>query len=222
MVLTRDRELRMPGTTKVRAELPKDTRLARETAIKVRAQGEVYEVQLWKGTRPDASGEGGFGESVAVLAVYPENAPAPTDVAEVQTDRESYLNDKLVALGGDDAFAVFNPHLNAGEDYNLTSLFHLRNGRLRRVDEIATYAARAANCALSSRQALHWDVAASPTPMPPIVADVETVRAPAEIAKEDCPQRKVAERRTHERTTYRWNARQARYVKEGTATAKSP
>jgi hypothetical protein len=140
----------------------------------------------------------------------------------VQTDRETYLDDRLVALGGDDAFAVFNAHLNAGEGYYLTSLFHLRGGRLRHVAEIATYAARAANCALSSRQVLHWDVAVSPTPMPPIVADVETLRAPADIAKEDCPQRKVAKRRTHERTTYRWNAQQDRYVKEGTATAKYP
>jgi hypothetical protein len=221
VVVTRDRELRMPGTSKTRADLPAETRLTRATTVKVRAQGKSYDVDLWNGVRPDGSGdEGGFGASVAVLAVFPDGAKAPTDIAEVAADRETYLDQKVLPLGGDDAFAVFNAHLNAGEDFNLTSLFHLRDGRLRRIAEIALYAARAQHCADSTRQELAWEVMPRDGGLPDIVADVATVRAPNDVTREDCPTRKIAERRTHARTTFRWDAKQDRYVQVKAAADK--
>lgn len=221
LVITSDRELRMPGTSRERADLPAGTRLTLASSIAVRAQGKTYDVQLWDGTRPDGSGEGSFGERVAVLAVFPAGAAEPTDVAEVKTDRETYLNDKLVALGSEDAFAIFNAHLNAGEDFNIISLFHIRDGRLRRIDEIFTEAVRAANCAESFREVLHWHVTPQTDALPRIVADVETIRAPRDVTQEDCPKRKVEERRTHARTSYRWDAKQNRYVKEPPAGRKA-
>lgn len=212
LVLTRDTLLRMPGTSKARASLPAGTRLSRITSNRVRAQGKTYEVELWSGTRPDAADDGGFGESVAVLAVFPQGKPEPTDVAEVQTDRETYLRGKLVPLGNDDAFEIVNAHLNAGEDYNDVSLFHLREGRLRRIAQIGIGAQRGGDCRESFQQRIHWIVEAVGSGMPDVVADLETIRAPAEIVKEDCPGRKVRQRSEHVRTSYRWDAAKDRYV----------
>lgn len=212
LVVTRDLELRMPGTSKARATLPADTQLTRLGVLAVRAQGKAYTVELWVGDRP-ADGEGGFGPHVAVLAVFPPDATAPSDVAEIALDRETYLARKAVPLGPDDAFEIYNAHLNAGEDFNQVTLFHLRDGRLRRIAEVGTYAARGGNCAQSTRQSVAWQAQGTDA-LPPVVADVETITAPADITREDCPGRKVAERRSHARTTYRWDARQARYVEE--------
>lgn len=213
ITLTQDKELRMPGTSKARAYLPEGTQLSLTTTIKVRSQGKVYEVELWDGARPESSEEGGFGDTVAVLAVFPQGAKEPTDVAEVKQDRETYLNEKLISLGGDDAFEVYNAHLNAGEDYNITSLFHLRNGRLRRIAEIGTYSASSGKCRDSFRENLHWETQPQANGLPTVVADVETIHAP----KDDCPRGK--ERRTHKREVYRWDAAKDRYVKEA-ATKK--
>lgn len=212
IVITRDLALRVPGTSKVRADLPADTQLTRFGSLPVRAQGKVYTVELWVGDRP-ADGEGGFGPHVAVLAVFPPGATAPTDVAEVATDRETYLAKNVVPLGPDDAFGIYNAHLNAGEEFNVVTLFHLRDGRLRRIAEAGTDSVRGANCARSTRESVTWH-AQGAGPLPPVVADVETITAPADIVAEDCPGRKVAERRAHARTTYRWDARQGRYVRE--------
>ncbi|MGB0127908.1 MAG: hypothetical protein WBP72_09735, partial [Rhodocyclaceae bacterium] len=219
LVLTRDAVLRLPGTSKVRAELPAGTRLTRTASLRVRAQGKTHEVELWGGIRADSSGNGGFGESVAVLAVFPEGESAPSDVAEVQTDRETYLRDKLVSLGGDDAFEIVNAHLNAGEDHNQISLFHLRQGRLRRIGEINIGAQRGSNCQDAFRQRIHWVVEPKPGALPTIVADVETIHAPMEIVKEDCPDRKHRQSSSHARTTYRWDKARDRYVK---ATRAAP
>lgn len=210
LTITRDLALRMPGTSKSRADLPAQTALVRTGTLAVRAQGARYTVELWTGDRP-TDGDGGFGPRVAVLAIFPDGASAPSDVAEVAADRETYLAKNAVPLGPDDAFEVYNAHLNAGEDFNAITLFHLRDGRLRRIAEIGTYAGRGPNCARSSRQRVTWQVEGNDA-LPPIVADVETVTAPADVTKEDCPDRKVVERRTHARTTYRWDARQGRYV----------
>lgn len=220
LAITRDRELRMPGTSKERADLTAGTNLRPQTEIKVRAQGKVYDVELWTGERPGGDGAGGFGGRVAVLAVFPPGATAPTDVAEVAADRETYLDDKLVPLGGDDAFQIFNAHLNAGEDFNAITLFHLRDGRLRRIAESGTYAARGGDCAEATRDVLHWESVAGTDPLPNVVADLETIRAPRDVTKEDCPKRNFPEKRTHVRTTYRFDAKLDRYVKVAAAPAK--
>lgn len=214
VVLTRDLVLRMPGTSKDRADLPKGTQLNRVKAIKLRSQGKVYEVELWGGIRPEESNEGGWGNTVAVLAVIPEGAKAPTDVAEVKLDRETYLDEHLLSLGEDEAFQIFNTHLNTGEEFNITSLFHLRDGRLRRIAEIFTKGERAINCAESFTESLHWELDTKGDGMPNIVAHVEKVIAPKNVTNEDCPKRKIKERRLHSRTTYRWDGSKERYVKD--------
>jgi hypothetical protein len=214
LVLSKDTLLRMPGTTKVRADLPAGTRLSRNASARVRAQGKVYEVELWRGARPAASEDGGFGENVAVLAVFPEGERAPTDVAEVQTDRETYLHEKVVPLGQDDAFELVNAHLNAGEDFNEISLFHLRDGRLRRIAQINIGSQRGATCRESFQQRLHWSAEMAASGLPAIVADLETIHAPAEFVQEDCPGSKVRQRSEHARTSYRWDAAKDRYVAE--------
>jgi hypothetical protein len=214
LVLSKDTLLRMPGTSKVRADLPTGTRLTRSAAVRVRAQGKVYEVELWSGARPAASEDGGFGENVAVLAVFPEGERAPTDVAEVQTDREIYLHEKLVPLGQEDAFEVANAHLNSGEDFNDISLFHLRDGRLRRIAQINIGSQRGSNCRESFQQRIHWSAETAASGMPGIVADLETIHAPAEFVKDDCPGSKVRQRSEHKRTSYRWDPAKDRYVAE--------
>jgi hypothetical protein len=211
LVLTRERILRQPGTSKERSVLPEGTRISLTKTIKVRAQSKTYEVQMWEGMRPESLDNGGFGDAVAVLAVLPEGAAAPTDVAEVKADRETYLDDKPLPLGSDDAFAVSNAHLNAGEDFHVVTLFHLRDGRLRRIATENEFSA--GGCAEPFVDRLRWRTGAQAGPLPNVIAEIETIHAPKEVTK-DCEGRRPKERRTLARHVYRWDAGKDRYVAE--------
>jgi len=135
LVLADDKVLRMPGTTKQRAELPEGTALdAPWFPLTIRSQGKIFTVLHWEGERPDSSSSdnGGSGTSVAVVAVFPQGNIEPTDVAEVKQDRDTMLGE-VIKLGDEDAFVVRSTHGNSGQFYMLSDLFHLRDGRLRRI-----------------------------------------------------------------------------------------
>lgn len=209
LVLTREKVLRQPGTSKERSTLPEGTRVKLAKTLKLRAQGKTYEVQMWEGLRPEAQEDGGFGEAVTVLAVFPEGAAAPTDVAEVKADRETYLDDKPMPLGADEAFALTNAHLNAGEDFHIVTLFHLREGRLRRIATENEFSA--GGCVEPFVDRLRWHTEPGGSGLPNVIAEIETTHAPKEAVK-DCEGRKPKERRTLARHVYRWDAAKDRYV----------
>ena len=133
LVLTRDKMLRMPSTSKQRAALPKGTKLTEPwIPLTVRSEGKIYKILLLEGLRPEITEEGGWNDGVAVLAVFPQGSIEPTDVVEVKQDQATSLGE-IVSIGREDAFVVRNTHSNSEQSYALTDLFHLRDGRLRRI-----------------------------------------------------------------------------------------
>jgi hypothetical protein len=214
LVLTRDRQLRMPGTSSRRAVLPSGTRLEAPVALSVRAQGRRFTLLMWDGTRPDASDDGGFGEQVSVIGVFPDGSVEPTDVAEVRQDRETYLSGGGPSLAGDDGFTVTNTHLNAGEEYVDAGFFHLRDGRLRRIVEFSTVS-MIGRCAKAFTQSARVTTApAAGRDYPDVVASVELVRAPAS-ALADCEGPHPRETRERYQDTYRWDTTALKYVRVG-------
>jgi hypothetical protein len=199
VVLTQEKILRIPGTSKERTVLGEGTRVARQASIKVRAQGKMHEVEMWAG------------DDVGVLAVFPAGASLPTDVADVQTDRTPFLSTELISLGGEDAFTVSNSHHNAGEGFNETSLFHLRDGRLRRIAVVPTYSVMA-GCAKAYKEELVWRIEADGGELPMVIADVDRTHAPADFT--DGCKGKPKEWHEHKLVRYRWNAAKDRYLIE--------
>lgn len=217
-VLTRDKVLRMPGTTRERALLPAGTRLTLDAQWPVRADGVVYDVLLWHGVRPDlpdgSSPDGGFQQDVTVLAVFPAGQTAPQDVAEVQTDRLTFRgNPPLIALGSEDAFTLVNHHANAGQPYAAESLFHLRGGRLRRIAEVATLGQLGGPCAQTFLERVGW--AAGPGANKPTVKVTVTLTHAPRETREQCTGKPAAERVEQFADEYRWDAARDRYVRVG-------
>jgi hypothetical protein len=221
-VLAHDKILRIPGTTTERAELPADTHLQAPTAGVVRAQGRRYTLLIWDGIRPAASEAGGAGEGVSVLAVFPEGSAEPTDVAEVKLDRETYLSTEgTPRLGLDDSFTVLNAHLNAGEEFLITAIFHLREGRLRRIAEVYTHST-SGGCAQSATESLSWKTQAAGTrELPDLVAIVDVVRAPKADTK-DCDPPIPRERHERYEDVYRWDPGTKQYQRASGTLNKRP
>ena len=210
LVLARDKILRLPGTSKTRAVLPAGTHLGPPEAEVIRSQGTKYLVLLWEGARPDSSEDGGFGDAVAVLAAFPDGSGEPTDVEEVKLDRETYLG-KGPDLITDDAFTVINAHHNSSQGYASTDLFHIRDGRLRRIANFFTLSANA-SCENAFQEDLNWRVEPDGEGPPRIIALLDLVHAPARFldgcAKAPKPSTE------HFQDSYRWNAAQGRYLHE--------
>ncbi|MDS4058414.1 MAG: hypothetical protein RKP73_07565 [Candidatus Contendobacter sp.] len=211
LALTQDKALRMPGTSKTRATLPKGTTLGSPESLDVRSEGKQFKLLLWEGTRPDGGEDGGFGESVAVLAVFPEGSIEPIDVAEIKQDRDTALG-KRINLGDDDAFTVLNAHHNSNQGYAITDLFHLREGRLRHIANLFTLSSNCC-CGESFKEELHWRVEPDGTNLPRIVATIELTQAPKEFT-EGCD-RKPKPQVESFKNVYRWDAMKQRYLHEG-------
>jgi hypothetical protein len=212
LTLKRDKLLRMPGTSKARADLPEGTRMETPSAIAVRSQGKQFTVLLWNGTRPEPSEDGGFAEGVAVLAVFPAGSVEPTDVAEVKTDRETFFGEPpLLALGAEEGFTLVNAHLNAGQEYAATTLFHLRDGRLRRIADAFTLGS-AGGCENSFRENLRWRAEPDGDNPPRVIATVDLIHNP-EGDGEDCG--RTAKPRTEQfQDSYRWDSGKGQYRHE--------
>jgi hypothetical protein len=212
-VLAADKELRLPGTTKTRALLPAGTRLGKPTELPLLSQNKAYQLLLWEGERPESSDDGGMGAAVAVLAVFAEGKTAAVDVAEVKTDRETWLIKVDLKVGEDETFSIVNSHLNAGEEFITTDLFFLRDGRLRRIASESTDSTTGDGCRYAVRKRLRWRAEpATATALPAIVADIETVYAPKDLTEGCEAGRRPRERRTIERHVYGWDASKDRYV----------
>ena len=212
------RRLRLPGTSRERADLPAGTCLRLAGAHRVRESGRPHDVMLWHGDRPEAAEGGapggGFGDQVAVLAVFRAGDAAPIDVAEVQTDRMTYFAEPAVrALGAqDDLFDLVNHHANASQPYAEHSLYHLRGGRLRRIVQVDLLG-RFGGCAKAFEQTIAWRTEPDAAqPLPRIVAEVTVHLAPRAHTTE-CRPRPPA-RQQHYNARYRWDAAADRYRAE--------
>jgi hypothetical protein len=209
------RRLRLPGTSRERADLPAGTRLRLAAAHRVRENGRPHDVMLWRGDRPEgADGGGGFQDQVAVLAVFRAGEAAPIDVAEVQTDRMTYFAEPAVRpLGAqDDAFDIVNHHANAGQPYAEHSLYHLRGGRLRRIVQIDLLG-EFSGCAKAFEQTIAWGTEPDAAqPLQRIVAEV-TVQFAPKAHTTDCRPRPSPRQQVYS-ARYRWDATADRYRAE--------
>jgi hypothetical protein len=176
----------------------------------VRSEGKMFTLLFWEGTRPDTDGDGGFGDKVAVLAAFPAGSVEATDVAEIKTDRDTYL-DKGPVLGADDAFTILNAHHNSSQGYVSTDLFHLRNGRLQLITSVFTLSAMISCEAF--QEDLQWRVEPDGNGPPRILALMELTHAP-KLALSGCDQRPKT-RTERFQDSYRWNAGRQRYLREG-------
>jgi hypothetical protein len=213
LTLQQDKTLRIPGTTKRRAELPKGTTLSKPDApLFVRSQGRRFMLLTWDGHRPEPSDDGGQGEDVTVLAVFPEGSIEPTDVAEVKQDRVAGPGG-LVSLGDEDAFTLQNSHTSASQGYTLTDLFHLRDGRLRRIVTGVYMLTNTYGCDESHDENLSWRTEPDGANPPRIIATVELIHAPKEFTA-DCAG-KPKPRTESFSNSYRWDAAKGQYRDEG-------
>ncbi len=207
------RRLRLPGTSRERADLPAGTRLWAAQALKVRERGAVHDVVMWRGERPDDTGDGGFMNEVAVLAVFAAGQTAPIDVAEVKTDRMTMFGAPPVVrlTPNDDAFTLLNHHANAGQPYTESSLFQLREGRLRRIASVDLLG-ELSGCAQAFDEIIDWRIEPAGRALPDIVAQVTLIHAPKD-ATEGCTPR-PAERRETLADRWRWDAGAGRYQRQ--------
>ena len=73
--------------------------------------------------------------SDSIIAVFDRKPKLHlVDAANVQGDRETYIQPKLRVSPRDDLMVVSCCHLNAGEDYCFIALYSLVNGKIKRVD----------------------------------------------------------------------------------------
>jgi hypothetical protein len=209
------RRLRLPGTSRERAELPAGTRLRLAAAHRVRESGRPHDVLLWRGERPEGlEGSGGFQDQVAVLAVFRAGEATPIDVAEVQTDRMTYFAEPAVRPLGtqDEAFDLVNHHANAGQPYAEHSLYHLRGGRLRRIVQVDLLG-EFSGCAKAFEQTIAWRTEPDAAqPLPRIVAEV-TVHLAPKVHTTECRPRPPARQQLYS-ARYRWDAAADRYRAE--------
>lgn len=214
LVLAGDKLLRMPGTSKRRASLPEGTQLGTPSALLVRSEGRRFHVLLWEGFRPESSEDGGFGEAVAVLAVFPEGSSEPSDVAEVKSDRETWLGKSgLVNLGAEDGFVVANTHHNSNQGYLIATLFHLRDGRLRQIATAFTLSNNA-GCRGSFDENLRWRTEPDGDGPPRVIAEVELIHNPKD-ATDSCEGGRAPKPRSETfADSYRWDAAKSRYLRE--------
>ena len=209
------RRLRLPGTSRERADLPAGTRLRLSAAHRVRDSGRPHDVMLWHGERPEnAEGSGGFQGEVAVLAVFRAGEAAPIDVAEVKTDRMTFFAEPAVRPLGtqDDAFDLVNHHANAGQPYAEHSLYHLRGGRLRRIVQVDLLG-EFSGCAKAFEQTIAWRTEPDAAqPLPRIVAEV-TVQLAPRVHTDQCRPRPAPRQQLYS-ARYRWDASADRYRAE--------
>lgn len=197
--------LRQPGT-KERVTLPEGTPLGPVEVLTMRGDGRRYLVTLWT-----AEASVGYpGDRATVLAVFPEGACEPTDVVSVQTDVFCDTGDgKLLSIGPDDAFFIRNSHSNSNQSYLNTGLFHIVDGRLRRITEVFTFGVRS-SCAHSYKETLDWRVEpVSGSPYPRITATVNL------SPTDDCKTSKASPKPRIFTESYRYDAAGKRFVPQG-------
>lgn len=212
--LSREKVLRQPGTSRERTALPAGTTVRLSQALRVHEGGRPHDVLLWDARMPRDASDGGFNGEAAVVAVFAAGRTAPIDVADVKTDRDTSFPErallKLSAL--DDAFAVHNTHANAGQPYTSASLFHLRQGRLRRI-AVVDLLGEMSGCARAFDEILDWQTEPDLAPLPVIVARVTLVHAPRGSTG-SCDGRPPPERRETFEGRWRWDAPRGQYVSQ--------
>lgn len=203
--ITTEKVLRQPAT-KERVTLPAGARIGSVEFFRVRGGGRTFLVTVWS----VAAQIEYPGDRATVLAVFPDGAEEPTDVASVQTDVFCSVKYKeLLDLGPDQAFAVYNRHSNSNQSYMDSGLYHIVDGRLRRIASVFTLDVRM-DCGNTFFEILRFGVSPRPgSDRPDVTATV------ALSPRTDCPGGKTSIRPKTFRETYRFDPGQKRYLPLG-------
>lgn len=194
---------------KERTVLPEGTRLTGFEILRVRGDGKRYLVLAItvETDETDVIGGGAF-----VLADFPEGSAEPQDVAEVKGDRFCGLARDGIVLGPDDGFFVENYHSNSNQGYLITDLFHIHEGRLRRVDSLFTLSLNGM-CRDSFEEVQSWKTEDDPpSPYPKVVVTVTLQMGPRVQERSDCPKTKKPAKPQVFTDTCRWDKAKGRYV----------
>lgn len=166
-----------------RTVVPEGSPVSSVEAVWARGDGKRY-VVLLIGVKSDEIPVPGGGATL--LAAFPEGSAEPQDVADVKEDVFcSFDEPATIALGPDDGVLVSSSHHNSSQGYQQSALYHVKGGRLRKVDSIFTLRARGA-CGSSFEEELTWKAQPEKgTPYPTVVASVTLTPTKAE-PEEQC------------------------------------
>ncbi|MHB8138120.1 MAG: hypothetical protein ACYDGO_06985 [Smithellaceae bacterium] len=208
LVTVSEKALRVPGS-KERTVLPEGTRFTSFKAIRVRGDGRRYLVMFWD-TESNA-GAPNFGASV--IAIFAEDSAEPLDVANVKSTDFCSLGNRL-SLGPDDAFTIDNSHSNSSQSYFHTDMFHIHDGRIKRIASVPMLSIQA-GCEDSFDETLTWRTEPDAgSPYLKVVATVTLIKRPGEYERDsgNCPKSKKSWRKEVFMETYRWNNAKKQYV----------
>ena len=214
-VLKQEKILRIPGTTKERSILPAGTKLNNPVSYKVKSGNRDYYLLLCDGIRPEGYSDRVNNEEVAVLGVFPDGSVEPTDIAEVKSDKLTFIGERpFLKIGSDDGFTIINHHANAGQAYYNISLYHIKDGRLRRIAEEFTLT-QSSGCDKSFKEELHWIVSEKEivNGYPKITAEIDLIRSPAEFL-DGCEKRSSTKKDKYI-DIYTWDIQKAKYINSG-------
>lgn len=203
--ITADKVLRQPATRE-RVTLPAGAKVGSVESFRVRGGGRVFLVTVWT----VAAQIEYPGDRATVLAVFPDGQGEPTDVASVQTDVFCSVQTKeLFDLGPDQGFAIYNRHSNSNQSYMDSGLFHIVDGRLRRIASVFTLDVRM-DCGSTFFEVLRFGVSPRPgSDRPDVTATV------ALSPRADCPGGKTSVRPRTFRETYRFDPAHKGYLPLG-------
>jgi hypothetical protein len=212
-LLESDQRLPILSLPDAPASLAAGSRFSSPQIVPIRSQGRSYVALLWSGSGPQGT-SGGFGAEVAVLAIFQPELRAPTDVTEVQQDLHTTLH--LVPLGDEDAIEIVNWHLSAGEEYRISDLLQVWNGKLQPIASVT--ATNRLDCVSPHAETLHWltQPAGGQSAKPEIIARIERLEWPTEFADalSGCEAVQPQRKRLYE-DRYGWSDTAQRYLRLG-------
>jgi hypothetical protein len=179
--------------------LPAHTEFSQYSGVFVQSERQGYFIAL-----------GDNNDFVAVLAVFPEGSDKPLTVLNVKQDRLTWINDKTVQLGKNQAFVLDNHHFNSSQGYLISSLFLIEQGKLQLIDAIFTLSAR--GLCESFTETLSWKTTKhSNLSHPPFTAIVTLDTQSEDSSDESCVKKSFPQRVFTK--NYVWNKR--KHVYEG-------
>ena len=188
--------------------LPAKTQITEFYGKQVQSDGQQYLVTLWNAQDVDQDSSPGGG--AAILAVFSKEGDKPLDFVNVKTDISASLSEQApLVLGKNEVFLLNNSHFNAGENYLDSSLFHIHQGKLQKIDSIFTFSSL--GLCESSNEALTLNAEKSPqSAYPSFTATVTLDKKSAHSKDESCRKTKASAHRVFSKT-YHWNPKKQRY-----------
>jgi hypothetical protein len=187
--------------------IPAKTQITEFYGKQIQSDGQKYLVTLWNAQDSNDDSPGG---GAAILAVFSDKGDKPLDFINVKTDISASLSERApLVVGKNEIFMLNNGHFNAGENYLDSSLFHIHQGKLQKIDSIFTYSTL--GLCESIAETLNWKATKAPSSAyPPFTVTVTLERKSQHSKDASCARKKASSRRIFSKT-YHWDAKKLRY-----------